>query len=344
MLVPDGSESTLRQPISSVGHRHREDRPDTWSPSVPRQSLVVFTMPPHTTPLLILTHGDAVDPIPSAVQHGTAGPHDRHVVLRPGYPRRLLDKKLYLAGGVAAVFEVKNTLTAAHITKTWRNVRAVNELQEITRDRALHIRFGAHLVRPTNSEGTALRSPLVELVPRIFYGLLAHGHSWDKPRSDPLLVITRKLQGLVNETPHMRDFLSLLCVANLASWQIHRTTYLGPALDPPYFWENHRKHLGDEPVCSAHYRMTSSSVAEDETTNPLGQLVHTLVGRLAYSDATLRPLAQYLSSGMSGPAGGPIITRFYPWASQLSEDVRDRMPQSLTNGEPGSEWEMAFAF
>ena len=67
MLVPDGSESTLRQPISSVGHRHREDRPDTWPPSVPRQPLVVFTMPPHTTPLLILTHGAAVDPIPSAV-------------------------------------------------------------------------------------------------------------------------------------------------------------------------------------------------------------------------------------------------------------------------------------
>ena len=71
VLVPDGSESTLRQPISSVGHRHREDRPDTWSPSVPRQSLVVFTMPPHTTPLLILTHGDAVDPIPSAVQQAS---------------------------------------------------------------------------------------------------------------------------------------------------------------------------------------------------------------------------------------------------------------------------------
>ena len=72
MLVPDGSESTLRQPISSVGHRHREDRPNTWSPSVPRQPLVVFTMPPHTTALLILTHGDAADPIPSAVQHGEA--------------------------------------------------------------------------------------------------------------------------------------------------------------------------------------------------------------------------------------------------------------------------------
>ena len=83
MLVPDGSESTLRQPISSVGHRHREDRPDTWSPSVPRQSLVVFTMPPHMTPLLILTHGDAVDPIPSAVQH-TSSAGGRRILTRAG--------------------------------------------------------------------------------------------------------------------------------------------------------------------------------------------------------------------------------------------------------------------
>jgi hypothetical protein len=30
VLVADGSESALRQLISSVGHRHREDRPDTW--------------------------------------------------------------------------------------------------------------------------------------------------------------------------------------------------------------------------------------------------------------------------------------------------------------------------
>ena len=44
--------------------------PNTWSPSVPRQPPIVFTMPPHTTRLLILTHGDAVDPIPSAVQQG----------------------------------------------------------------------------------------------------------------------------------------------------------------------------------------------------------------------------------------------------------------------------------
>jgi hypothetical protein len=50
---------------------------------------------------------------------GTAGPQVDIIVLRPGYPQRLLDKKLYLAGGVAAVFECKNTLKASHIEKTW---------------------------------------------------------------------------------------------------------------------------------------------------------------------------------------------------------------------------------
>ena len=68
MLVSGGSESALRQPISSVDHRHREHRPDTRKPPVPRRPLVVVTTPPHTTPLLILTHSDAMSPIPSAVQ------------------------------------------------------------------------------------------------------------------------------------------------------------------------------------------------------------------------------------------------------------------------------------
>ena len=60
---------------------------------------------------------------------GAAGPQVDIVVLRPGYPKRLLDKKLYLAGGVAALFECKNTLTAADIVKTWQNVEAVNALE-----------------------------------------------------------------------------------------------------------------------------------------------------------------------------------------------------------------------
>jgi hypothetical protein len=35
----------------------------------------------------------------------------------PSYPSILLDKKLYLAGGVAAAFECKTTLKAEHVNK-----------------------------------------------------------------------------------------------------------------------------------------------------------------------------------------------------------------------------------
>ena len=59
----------MRQRIPSAGHRHREDRADTAQPPVPRQPLLVFTMTPHTTRLLVLTHSDAADPIPSAALH-----------------------------------------------------------------------------------------------------------------------------------------------------------------------------------------------------------------------------------------------------------------------------------
>ena len=69
MLVSNGLESDLHQRIRSVGHRHHDDRHDTGQASVPRRTLLVFTMTPHTSRLLVLTHSDATNPIPSAAQH-----------------------------------------------------------------------------------------------------------------------------------------------------------------------------------------------------------------------------------------------------------------------------------
>ena len=69
MLVPHGLEPELHQRILSAGGRHRGDGPDTGQPSIAPRSLLVFTMTPHTTPLLVLTHRDAADPILSAAQH-----------------------------------------------------------------------------------------------------------------------------------------------------------------------------------------------------------------------------------------------------------------------------------
>lgn len=51
------------------------------------------------------------------VYDGTASRQVDVVVLRPGYPERLPNKKLYLASGVAAAFECKTTVKAAHIVQ-----------------------------------------------------------------------------------------------------------------------------------------------------------------------------------------------------------------------------------
>lgn len=82
---------------------------------------------------------------------GSAGPQVDILILCPGYPKRLLTKKLYLSGGVTAVFECKNTLTAKHITDAFERAAKVNALS-----------------------GKRIGTPFAELVPPIGFGLLAH--------------------------------------------------------------------------------------------------------------------------------------------------------------------------
>jgi hypothetical protein len=57
---------------------------------------------------------------------GVAGPQIDILVLRPVYPRHLMDKKLYLAGGVAAAFECKLTLKPEHIKKAVENALSIS--------------------------------------------------------------------------------------------------------------------------------------------------------------------------------------------------------------------------
>lgn len=86
---------------------------------------------------------------------GRRGPQLDLLVLRPGYPRRLINKKLYLVGGVAAAFECKNTLKAHHLERAFEQAQVIDGL-------------------------SSLRSPTAfsELVPEVFFGVLAHSTVW----------------------------------------------------------------------------------------------------------------------------------------------------------------------
>ncbi len=94
---------------------------------------------------------------------GYTSPQVDVLVLMPSYPRVLLDKKLYLAGGVAAAFECKITLKAEH-------VRAAVETSVSLR-KALPKREG---------------NPYKELNSSIIYGLLAHSQIWMGHTSSPV--------------------------------------------------------------------------------------------------------------------------------------------------------------
>ncbi|WP_208649153.1 hypothetical protein, partial [Mycobacterium innocens] len=54
--------------LGSVGHRHRDDRPDIRRLPLPARTPLVVTMPPQTKRLPILIQSDAINPIPSARQ------------------------------------------------------------------------------------------------------------------------------------------------------------------------------------------------------------------------------------------------------------------------------------
>ena len=123
---------------------------------------------------------------------GRTSPQVDVLVLKDVYPKKLHNKKLYLAAGVAAAFECKTTLTAAHIAEAMETSVKIKDLYP-------------------NREGT----PYKELHAPIIYGLLAHSHSWKGENSTPEDNIQRTL--IVSDfchVSHPRQGLDLLCVSD----------------------------------------------------------------------------------------------------------------------------------
>ena len=129
-------------------------------------------------------------------QEGVTSPEIDVLVLRGTYPQKLINKKLYLAAGVAAAFECKITLRASHIEEAVETCAKVKNLYPV--------RVG---------------TPYKELHSPIIYGLLAHSHSWKEENSTPEGNVERRLREADRlRVSHPRLQLDLLCVADLATW------------------------------------------------------------------------------------------------------------------------------
>ncbi len=260
-------------------------------------------------------------------ESGYTSPQIDVLVLHPSYPRILLDKKLYMSGGVAAAFECKLTLTAKHV-KT-----AVQTCAEIRRN--LPKRKG---------------SPYKELTSTIIYGLLAHSHSWKSQRSRPIKNIeTALMEADEKYARHPIECMDLLTVADLATWIMMKDTYTSPKL--PYYNEEFIRLYGPNGYASSGFVCCGKGDPGIETRawheiqkdyfSPLGVLLSGLFSRLAWSWPDMRPIEEYFRKvNLMGRGGG--VSRL--WGLEIySDEIQDRVYNGrLSNGIPFDEWSVAF--
>ena len=240
-------------------------------------------------------------------EEGGSTSHIDVIVLKDTYPKKLLSKKHYLAGGVAAAFECKTTLKAHHVEQAVETCKALKGLCR-----------------------TRTGTPYRELHAPILYGLLSHSHSWKRSDSTPVPNIARKLdESDALHVTHPRQSLDLLCVADLGTWVSSKITLVG---QPGYVNGTAR---------SAYVGLSIVSDTEKTATTPIGSFISSLTSKLAWEDPRLRDIADYYRVvGLGGVGQGPM--REWP-ISIYSEDIRTRVEAGmLSNGKLWDEWSVGF--
>lgn len=236
---------------------------------------------------------------------GKMSPQIDVLVLKNSYPRKLLDKKVYFAAGVAAAFECKVTLKANHIKEALENCVRVKEL------------FNPR-------QGT----PYSELHSPIVYGLLAHSHSWKGGNSRPLENVKAKL---INEdkefVDHPRKQLDILCVADLAMWS--SAVFALPAPNS----------LGAATTVYVGHESTDENQGEHFT--PVGVLITSLSRKLAWEHPDYQSMADYYRGTNISRAGGGTMRS---WGSEIfSPSVQAGISVGqLRDGEQWNEWSVSF--
>ena len=250
-------------------------------------------------------------------QEGVTSPQIDVLVLKGAYPKKLLNKKLYLAAGVAAAFECKVTLKASHIAAAMENCTKI----KLYRAR-------------TGTPYKELHSPLV-------YGVLAHSHGWKGRASTPEVNIEQKLREVdALHITHPRLQLDLLCIADLAAWTSSKMTFLGPRQIQN--WATMVAIYGPNGSATSGYiGFTRTHGQQVIQFTPIGVLISFLSQKLAWEDALLRDLADYYRiTNIAGSGVGHM--RAWP-SSIYSDEIRARVEAGqLSNGKSWDEGAVAF--
>jgi hypothetical protein len=249
---------------------------------------------------------------------GATSPQIDVLVLKGSYPKKLLNKKLYLAAGVAAAFECKTTLKASHILEAVDNCTKIKSL------------YPSRAGTPYKE----LHSPLV-------YGLLAHSSVWKGERSTPEQNVEQRLRGAdALHVSHPRHQLDLLCVADVGAWVSSTMTFMGPHQVPD--WSTLEPIYGrNGSAASVYVGHTRTNEIQVQQFTPIGVLISYLIQKLAWEDTSLRDLADYYRIvNIAGSGKGNM--RMWP-SSIYTEEIRPRIEAGLlSNGKPWDEWHVAF--
>ena len=245
------------------------------------------------------------------------------LVLWPNYPPFLLEKKLYIASGIAAAFEVKLTLRPHHIKKAFET--AIN-LSEITEDE--------HFKRK-NRKRRKGENFAYEEYHRIFeYGILAHSYE-TSDSSKAMDAITEKIRSLDAElVKHPKQMLDLVCVHGLGSWVSERTAIAEFIVKTPGRPNMIEWHHQQHPVTTyvAHSKDQwgkNSSIYHNFS--PLGAFLAQLYRKLARTDTSLLPLANFYTTTLSTGRGGGPGSRL--WKELTTPDEIWKMSSGIRAGK-----------
>ncbi|HEX9946634.1 MAG TPA: DUF6602 domain-containing protein [Allosphingosinicella sp.] len=248
---------------------------------------------------------------------GQMSPQIDVLVLKPFYPPKLREKKVWLANGVAAAFECKTTLRVEHIAASAERCRA----------------FKALFARRSGSPARELRSSLI-------YGILAHSHAWKAPASKPANNVDEALWQGMAQAAHPTDLVDLVCIADLGCWSEMAMPYYKAAWRPDATAHLESVFGGTWGPLSSMIKSTLAGDSQRETFQPIGGMLAYLTQRLGWNDPGIRELADYYRlANLWGQGVGQ--TRHWP-KSILSDDVQRKIEAGhLINGGDWSEWSMA---
>jgi len=243
---------------------------------------------------------------------GTMSPQIDVLVLKPSYPPKLLEKKVWLAQGVAAAFECKTTLRAEHIRSSAERCRSFKRL----------------FPKRTGSPRTELTSPLI-------YGILAHSHVWKGSSSQPVENINRALETGLSVVEHPSERIDLLCIADLATWSTMEIARYNLDWAPQV--DLRSLFGGDWGVTTSMICAAINGDQQKPEFRPIGALIAQLTQRMAWEDSMIRDLADYYRlANLWGSGAGP--QQYWP-ASVYSNHVRAEIERgNLRNSGSWDDW------